>query len=311
MSAPVPVECPHCGARLKLPDASRLGKNVRCPKCKEHFAAGPVSTKQNVDEERPRSSAEFEELEEELAPAPSPARRAKPKSAASKKARRGTFEESREPWRPRKDEGFHEGWSMAVWPLGGLVGGGAAGSLWLAAACLLHHDWSIFAWGVGAGTGGGVGYTASKRGNTSSGVLAAVMAVVFILTFKFLIAVITVHQSGALEGPLDDDALIVAEAQFIVIDAQKNGRRLEWPPGKSPNNAQTIDDYPAAVAKQAKENWNAQTARVKGMREMADATNAVGRSQIGEEFADSFGVFGIVFAIFGVATAYHVGRGLN
>jgi len=124
---------------------------------------------------------------------------------------------------------------MAVWPLGGLVGGGAAGLLWLIAACALHQDWSIFVWGVGAGTGGGVGYTASKRGNTSSGVLAAVMTVVLILTFKFLIAVIIVHQSGALEG----------------------------------------------------------------------------LSPIGEEFADSFGVFDIVFAIFGIATAYHVGRGLN
>jgi|SRR5580704_2511660 predicted Zn finger-like uncharacterized protein len=235
MSAPAPFECPHCGARLKLPDASKLGKTVRCPKCKEHFSAGPASTKQNVDEERSRSSAEFEDLEEELAPAPSPARRAKPQSAASKKARRGTFEESREPSRPRKDEGFHEGWSMAVWPLGGLVGGGVVGLIWIFAACMMHHDWSIFAWGMGAGTGGGVGYTASKRGNKSSGVLAAVMTVVLIVTFKFLIAVITVHQSGALEG----------------------------------------------------------------------------QSQIGETFAGSFGVFGIVFAIFGIAMAYHVGRGLN
>jgi len=116
---------------------------------------------------------------------------------------------------------------MAVWPLGGLVGGGAAGLLWLIAACMLHQDWSIFAWGVGAGTGGGVGYTASKRGNTSSGVLAAVMTVVLIVTFKVLIAVITAHQSGEADRPL------------------------------------------------------------------------------------SFGVFDVVFAIFGVATAYHIGRGLN
>jgi len=188
----------------------------------------------DAEEKSPNSTA-FEELEDDLAPAPSPARRAKPKSAASKRARRGTFAASGETWRPRKDEGFHEGWSMAVWPLGGLVGGGVAGLLWIFAACMLHQDWSIFAWGVGAGTGGGVGYTASKRGNTSSGVLAAVMTVVLIVTFKFLIAVITVHQSGALEG----------------------------------------------------------------------------ESQIGEKFAGSFGVFGIVFAIFGIAMAYHVGRGLN
>jgi len=221
---------------LRLPDASKLGKNVRCPKCNEHFAAGPASTKQDGDpEEGSPSTTAFEELEDDLAPAPSSTRRAKPKPAVSKKARRGTFEASGETWRPRKDEGFHEGWSMAVWPLGGLVGGGAAGLLWLIAACALHQDWSIFVWGVGAGTGGGVGYTASKRGNTSSGVLAAVMTVVLILTFKFLIAVIIVHQSGALEG----------------------------------------------------------------------------LSPIGEEFADSFGVFDIVFAIFGIATAYHVGRGLN
>jgi predicted Zn finger-like uncharacterized protein len=230
MSAPVPIECPHCKARLKLSDASILGKNVRCPKCKELFTGRLASTTQDGgDEESSPSSTALEDLEEDLAPAPPPlpARRAKPRSGVSKKVRRGTFEESREKWRSRKDEGFHEGWSMAVWPLGGLVGGGVAGLIWIVAACVLHQDWSIFAWGVGAATGGGVGYAAAKHGSTSSGALAAVMTVVFIVAFKFLIAVVAANQSGEADYPLP------------------------------------------------------------------------------------FGLFDIVFAIFGVATAYHVGRGLN
>jgi hypothetical protein len=204
-----------------------LGKNVRCPKCKEHFATKLESTKQDGGaEESSRSSIEFEDPEEDLAPAPSPTRRAKPKSAASKTARRGTFEESRERSRPRKDEGFHEGWSKAVWPLGGLVGGGAAGLLWLIAACVLHQDWSIFAWGVGAGTGGGVGYTAAKRGNASSGVLAAVMAAVLILAFKFLIAVITADQSGEADRPLSFGVFDIVFAICGVATAYQAGRGL-------------------------------------------------------------------------------------
>jgi hypothetical protein len=37
--AKVTLECPGCAAKLNLPDESRLGKKIRCPKCSEVFVA--------------------------------------------------------------------------------------------------------------------------------------------------------------------------------------------------------------------------------------------------------------------------------
>ncbi len=89
---------------------------------------------------------------------------------------------------------------------------------------MLHQDWSIFAWGVGAGTGGGVGYTAAKRGNASSGVLAAVMAVGLIVAFKFLIALITADQSGEGDLPLSFGLF-----DIIFADLRASRRQLTRP----------------------------------------------------------------------------------
>ncbi len=37
--AKVSVECPGCAAKLNLPDRSKLGKKIKCPKCEEIFVA--------------------------------------------------------------------------------------------------------------------------------------------------------------------------------------------------------------------------------------------------------------------------------
>ena len=37
--AKVSVECPGCGAKLSLPDRSKLGKKIKCPKCSDAFVA--------------------------------------------------------------------------------------------------------------------------------------------------------------------------------------------------------------------------------------------------------------------------------
>lgn len=39
MPAPIFIECEECGAKLKLPDRSKLGKKIRCPKCSAVFLA--------------------------------------------------------------------------------------------------------------------------------------------------------------------------------------------------------------------------------------------------------------------------------
>lgn len=48
--AKVAIECPGCQARLNLPDASKLGKKIRCPKCSESFVAEAAETEDGDDE---------------------------------------------------------------------------------------------------------------------------------------------------------------------------------------------------------------------------------------------------------------------
>ena len=39
MAGRVSIECPGCSAKLNLPDSSKLGKKIKCPKCAEVFVA--------------------------------------------------------------------------------------------------------------------------------------------------------------------------------------------------------------------------------------------------------------------------------
>src|SRR5262245_7080732 len=50
MPEPVSITCPHCGARLKLKDSSKLGKKIACPKCQTPFRAeAPLEDDFNLD----------------------------------------------------------------------------------------------------------------------------------------------------------------------------------------------------------------------------------------------------------------------
>ena len=77
MPDPVSITCPHCSAKLKLKDRSKLGQKLGCPKCKKPFKA-----QEDVQEEDEFAGLIGSEDEEEEAP---PVRRAA--TAARGKAR--------------------------------------------------------------------------------------------------------------------------------------------------------------------------------------------------------------------------------
>lgn len=70
--ARVTVTCPGCEARLNLPDASKLGKKIKCPKCSDIFVA--KTEDDDLDEE----------LDEEVAPSRSSRGRKRPAAAGKK-----------------------------------------------------------------------------------------------------------------------------------------------------------------------------------------------------------------------------------
>ena len=79
MAGKISVECPSCLAKLSLPDSSKLGKKIRCPKCSETFVA-----------EAPDGDDDFED--EEIEDEPKRGAGKKPSSggaAAGKGAKKG------------------------------------------------------------------------------------------------------------------------------------------------------------------------------------------------------------------------------
>ena len=96
--AKVSVECPGCFAKLNLPDRSKLGKKIKCPKCAEIFVA-----------EAPDDD-DTEILDEDDAPAKSSNRRKRPTAGGGKK--------------PSKKSGGSSGGNNGL-----LIGGGVAALL--------------------------------------------------------------------------------------------------------------------------------------------------------------------------------------
>lgn len=77
MPTRISVECTHCGAKLNLPDETKLGKKIKCPKCSEVFVAAS-----DTDDD-------LEDDEEEELPRKKPAAPAGKKGAAAKGGKKG------------------------------------------------------------------------------------------------------------------------------------------------------------------------------------------------------------------------------
>ncbi len=65
MPTRISVECTHCGAKLNLPDETKLGKKIKCPKCSEVFVAASSEDDELEDEEE----VEFPRKKQAAAPA--------------------------------------------------------------------------------------------------------------------------------------------------------------------------------------------------------------------------------------------------
>jgi hypothetical protein len=107
MPGPLSVECPQCGAKLKLKDRSKLGKKAACPKCREPFVLTAPPEDDELDEFADFGDDEFADFgdneEAEYAAAPSPRRRSaarsgkgagKKKTAGKKKKKRAASQSS-------------------------------------------------------------------------------------------------------------------------------------------------------------------------------------------------------------------------
>jgi predicted Zn finger-like uncharacterized protein len=303
----IQLQCPHCNAKMKLRDPSILGKKVRCPKCKT-----PFSTKSPVD---PTDDDNFlsglEGLEDEYGPvsqaAPPLAPRRKPRLTPT-----GDESPPETTKKKRKPQATSDGLPPILWPICGLIGGAVAGAVWVGVAFAFQRQLGIIAWGVGALTGLGVAIAAGRRAGTGTGILAAGLALCVILASKFIVAVLFVNLWAAqLEAPaLREQQILFQEAQAITEEQERKGVKLDWPPGKSLDNATELADFPKSIAKEAHKNWDAQTPRMKEIQKNIGQIAQAGRAfVIAIAFIGSFGFFDLLWFFLAMGSAYRLGRG--
>lgn len=177
----------------------------------------------------------------------------------------------------------------------------------------LHRQLGIIAWGVGGLTGLGVAMAAGQRAGTATGVLAAGLAFCVILASKLVVTILFVNQwMGQLEAPAHlQEQIILQEAQTLAEEQEKRGAKLNWPPGKSLDDATELADFPEPIAKQAQENWNAQTPRIKENQKNMNQIARVGKAfVIGAAFVASFTLFDLLWFFLAMGSAFRIGRGI-
>jgi len=296
-----------------LRDPSILGKKVRCPKCKN-----PFDTKSPDD---PAGDDDFlsglDGLEDEYGPVSQPA----PPVTSSKPRLTPTDDvdaqrdesPSGARKKQRRAEGAPDGLPPILWPVCGLVGGTIGGAVWVVIAFALQRQFGIIAWGVGALTGLGVAMAAGRRAGRATGLLAAGLALCVILACKLVVAILFVNQWAAqLEAPaLREQQIVFQEAQAIAQEQQDKGAKLNWPSGKSLDNAAELADFPASIAKQAQKNWDAQTPRMKELQKNMSQIAQAGRAfVIGLAFVGSFSFFDLLWFFLAMGSAFRLGRGI-
>jgi len=325
VSEPIQLECPHCSAQLRVRDTSILGKRVRCPKCKNPFATPEASYASDeaaahvADEDGGFLSGlgsiedEYGSISQPTLPAPRPRRRPTP-GEEYQNPRPDTLPPRKKKKKRKRARFSGDGLPVILWPVCGLAGGAVGGVIWVLVAYLAHLQIGIIAWAVGGLTGLAVAMAAGSRAATGSGILAAVLAFGMILISKFAVAVLFVNQfAGQMENAKErQEQIIIQEARTLAEEQEKKGVKLDWPRGKSLDEAEELSDFPAPIAQQAQKNWDAQNPRIKGHLQNMQQINRIGKAfAIGAVFLVSFGLFDLLWFFLAISSAFKLGRGMT
>jgi hypothetical protein len=220
------------------------------------------------------------------------------------------------------------------WLIGGVIGGIAGAGAWAGVAYGTGYESGWIAWGVGLLVGLGVRIGGgSEPGGQPAGALAAVIAILSILGGKYYAMQLFLEdelgpESEMLESAIsqlgDYDYLLSLVAHDIVheYEDEDDGRALDWPPGKSHQEAgMARGDFPADVWTDAEQRYAAMSADERmayikdveaGMRADFAAWAEENRDLLAEEgFLQSFGLFDLVFGVLAIATAFSIGSGMK
>jgi len=215
------------------------------------------------------------------------------------------------------------------------MGGAAAGligaAIWAAIGYFTGLEIGWIAWGIGMLVGIGVRVVGSQeiayfdktqrkmvRSSVGAegplaGMVAAVLAVVSVLAGKYaLVHLFLAAPAASLEEYLEDDTMISAIADEVVVEYESQGRAVSWPAGVNPEEAYERADYPPEIWTAAESRWNALPEEERANLKKAQAEligMALGNMEGAESavFLSSFGVFDLLWFGLAAVTAFKLG----
>ena len=167
---------------------------------------------------------------------------------------------------------------------------------------------------VGVGILAGVGAKfGSKELAPTTGILAAVIAVLSICAAKYVAVDVAISQalSESDSSEMSDELAISYFADDVVLAWDEEGRTLEWPDGEAPEFPEAEADYPADVWQEATSQWGelaaAEQEKFKG--EKLEMFAAVLEASRGDAFTESFGMMDLLSLALAIITAFKIGSG--
>jgi hypothetical protein len=221
--------------------------------------------------------------------------------------------------------------SLLKMVMGGAVAGLIGAAIWAAIGYFTGLEIGWIAWGIGMLVGIGVRVVGSQEMVTFdkvqrkmvrsrvgaegpvAGSVAAVLAVVSVLAGKYaLVHLFMSAPAASIADYLEDDSMISAIADQIVVEHESAGRPVAWPAGVTADEAYERAHYPPEIWTEAESRWNAVPPEEKETMKKAHAEliGAAFESMEGAEssmFLASFGAFDLLWFGLAALTAFRLG----
>lgn len=203
--------------------------------------------------------------------------------------------------------------------IGSVLGGAIGAAVWAAIAYFTGFEVGYVAVGVGFLAGLGMSAGAKDDTGTTSGILAAVIALVAIASGKYIAMHAAVDKEAskyAATVNLNDGDLRLFMGKSVVEEAEKAGKTMKWPEGiTSIDDVGSFEDLPEDIRKDTDARWNGMSADEQNQyrTQMTDYVNGsiagMASEVTNEHFGGAFSFFDILWGFLAIGAAYKVGSG--
>lgn len=201
--------------------------------------------------------------------------------------------------------------------IGAVIGGAVGAGIWAAVVYNMQVEIGWIAWGVGLLCGLGAALAARGDTDTTTGAVAAFVALASICGGKYLAVHYAVQDQvkriGAIEVSEDDAKLYMADQ--LVDEYEKENKPIKWPDGEDQDSADELKDYPKILQSDVLARWDAMgpteregyIGNIRAQHEYL-MSEVAGMAE-SESFFAMFSPLDFLFFFLALATAYKVGSG--